>query len=170
MEQKKQLYEAVDRMADRLTGMADFIFDHPETDGNEVQAAALLTDFLKENGFVVEMGCGAACPPHSRGVLREPASGSLGQGPDSPGSVSSASTTPWRTWDTAAATTCRDLPAWSGPGGEGGFKKPSLRPGGLRHPAAEETFGGKVNMIKAGCFEDIDVALMMHGAPDTCTD
>ena len=58
VEQKKQLYEAVDRMAKRLTGMADFIFDHPETDGNEVQAAALLTDFLKENGFVVEMGCG----------------------------------------------------------------------------------------------------------------
>ena len=35
---------------------------------------------------------------------------------------------------------------------------------------AEETFGGKINMLKAGCFQDIDVALMMHGAPDTCTD
>ncbi len=35
---------------------------------------------------------------------------------------------------------------------------------------AEETFGGKINMMEAGCFQDIDVALMMHGGPDTCTD
>lgn len=35
---------------------------------------------------------------------------------------------------------------------------------------AEETFGGKINMMEAGCFQDIDVAFMMHGGPDTCTD
>ena len=57
-EQKKQLYETIDSMAGQLTQMADFIFDHPETDGNEVQAAALLTGFLKDNGFSVEMDCG----------------------------------------------------------------------------------------------------------------
>lgn len=35
---------------------------------------------------------------------------------------------------------------------------------------AEETFGGKINMMEAGYLKDIDVALMMHGGPDTCTD
>ena len=94
VEQKKQLYEAVDRMAKRLTGMADFIFDHPETDGNEVQAAA--------------------CLLHSVGFTRTGPRES-GARAGFPGSVSSASTTPWRTWDTAAATTCRDLPAWERP-------------------------------------------------------
>ena len=79
VEQKKQLYEAVDRMAKRLTGMADFIFDHPETDGNEVQAAALLTDFLKENGFVVEMGCGGL-PTAFRGVYENRPQGVWGKG------------------------------------------------------------------------------------------
>ena len=32
---------------------------------------------------------------------------------------------------------------------------------------AEETFGGKINMMEAGYLKDIDVALMMHGGPDT---
>ena len=35
---------------------------------------------------------------------------------------------------------------------------------------AEESFGGKINMLEAGLFQDIDVALMMHGGPYTQTD
>ena len=32
---------------------------------------------------------------------------------------------------------------------------------------AEETLGGKINMVQEGYFRDIDVALMMHGSPTT---
>lgn len=35
---------------------------------------------------------------------------------------------------------------------------------------AEETRGAKITMWEEGCFRDIDVALMMHGGPDTCVD
>lgn len=35
---------------------------------------------------------------------------------------------------------------------------------------AEETVGGKIIMMDKGCFRDMDVALMMHGAPTTCVD
>ena len=35
---------------------------------------------------------------------------------------------------------------------------------------AEETLGSKCDMIKKGCFHDLDVAFMMHGGPNTCTD
>lgn len=35
---------------------------------------------------------------------------------------------------------------------------------------AEETIGGKIIMMDKGCFKDIDIALMMHGAPTTCVD
>ena len=35
---------------------------------------------------------------------------------------------------------------------------------------AEETIGGKLKMVKEGCFKDIDVAMMMHGGPETTTD
>ena len=34
----------------------------------------------------------------------------------------------------------------------------------LGTPAEEET-GGKINMLDAGAFDDIDVAMMAHGAP-----
>ena len=30
---------------------------------------------------------------------------------------------------------------------------------------AEETAHGKLRMLEQGCFQDIDVALMMHGPP-----
>lgn len=35
---------------------------------------------------------------------------------------------------------------------------------------AEEALGGKIIMQENGCFRDIDLALMMHGAPETCVD
>lgn len=35
---------------------------------------------------------------------------------------------------------------------------------------AEETIGGKIIMKQKGCFQDIDIALMMHAAPNTCVD
>ncbi len=35
---------------------------------------------------------------------------------------------------------------------------------------AEESLGGKIIMQENGCFQDIDIALMMHGAPETCVD
>ena len=164
VEQKKQLYEAVDRMAKRLTGMADFIFDHPETDGNEVQAAALLTDFLKENGFVVEMGCGGL-PTAFRGVYENRPQGVWGKGRIP-----------------RIGILCEyDALENLGHGCGHHMQGPSCLGAALAvkevlkslpydlvvyGTPAEETFGGKVNMIKAGCFEDIDVALMMHGAPD----
>ena len=170
-EQKKQLYETIDSMAGQLTQMADFIFDHPETDGNEVQAAALLTGFLKDNGFSVETGCGGLktafrCVYQNRpqetggaetsgripriGILCEyDALENLGhgcghhmQGPSCLGAAIAVKE--------VLKSVPYDLVVYGTP--------------------AEETFGGKINMLKAGCFQDIDVALMMHGAPDTCTD
>lgn len=35
---------------------------------------------------------------------------------------------------------------------------------------AEETIGGKIIMKEKGCFQDIDIVLMMHAAPNTCVD
>ncbi|MFP4457506.1 MAG: M20 family metallopeptidase [Clostridia bacterium] len=35
---------------------------------------------------------------------------------------------------------------------------------------AEETIGGKLQMLEEGCFTELDVALMVHGGPKTTTD
>ena len=55
---KEKLFSIVDAQKDRLVSMADTIFDNPEYEGEEVMAAGLLTDYLKEQGFAVEMGVG----------------------------------------------------------------------------------------------------------------
>ena len=106
MEKKCQLYEAIDHMAEQLTEMADFIFDHPETDGNEVQAAALLTDVLKKNGFTVETGCGGLKTAF-RGVYHKMQAKDV-----SPELEFSVSMMRWRIWDMAADTICRVPPVW----------------------------------------------------------
>lgn len=165
---KKVLYEIVDENAKTLTEMADAIFDHPECDGNEYQAAKLLTGFLKEQGFEVEQGL-AGLETAFRGVYRNRPEGfdsnmkipSIGilceydalenlghgcghhmQGPSCLGAALAVKQ--------GLKSVPYDLVVYGTP--------------------AEETFGGKVNMLRAGFFRDIDVALMMHGAPDTCTD
>ena len=35
---------------------------------------------------------------------------------------------------------------------------------------AEETLSAKCAMLNKGCFRELDVAFMMHGGPNTCTD
>ena len=160
MEKKCQLYEAIDHMAEQLTEMADFIFDHPETDGNEVQAAALLTDVLKKNGFTVETGCGGLKTafrgvyqnrPQNAGKGRIPRIGilceydaleNLGhgcghhmQGPSCLGAALAVKE--------VLTSVPYDLVVYGTP--------------------AEETFGGKINMLKAGCFQDAWSAGYLYG-------
>ncbi len=164
---KEALFENIDQKKETLVRMADYIFDHPEYDGKEYEASALLADYLRENGFSVEMGVGGyetafravyenipdgenpeAIP--SIGILCEyDALAGLGhgcghhmQGPACTGAA------------VAVKEICRDkayrLIVYGTP--------------------AEETQGAKCSMIRNGCFHDIDVAFMMHGSPTTCTD
>lgn len=58
MSDKNSLFQAIDAQRDVLCSMADQIFDNPEYEGEEVFASGLLTDYLKKNGFEVEMGVG----------------------------------------------------------------------------------------------------------------
>ena len=164
---KDALFQNIDEKRETLTGMADYIFDHPEYDGKEYEAAKLLTDYLKENGFTVEMGVGgyetafravyenkgdAADGTYmpSIGILCEyDALIGLGHGcghhMQGPACLGAA---------VAIKETCTSLPyrlvVYGTP--------------------AEETKGAKCTMIKNGCFHDIDVAFMMHGSPTTTVD
>ncbi|MBT9780108.1 amidohydrolase [Clostridium sp. MCC353] len=158
---KEQLFNAVDVQKERLISMSDTIFDNPEYDGEEVMAAGLLTDYLKEQGFSVEMGVGGfktafrASYSHGEGgpvigILCEydglkglgHGCGHHMQGPSCLG----------------AAIALKNME--------------TERPFQLivYGTPAEETFGSKCAMIENGCFRELDVAFMMHGAPNTCTD
>lgn len=158
---KELIFKEIDRQAECLCKMADEIFDNPETGGKEYRAAALLTEYLRDNGFQVELGLAgldtafrAVCQNGEGGpqigILCEyDALEGLGhgcghhmQGPSCLG----------------AAVAIKRLFS----------EKPYTLV--VYGTPAEETFGGKINLMKAGYMRDIDVAFMMHGAPDTCTD
>lgn len=158
---KETLFQAIDHQKETLWSMADQIFDNPEYEGEEVFASGLLTDYLEKNGFSVEMGVGGyktafrAVYSHGAGgpvigILCEyDALRGLGhgcghhmQGPSCLG----------------AAIALKNME--------------TDRPFQLivYGTPAEETLGTKCDMIKKGCFKELDVAFMMHGGPNTCTD
>lgn len=158
---KAALFQAIDRQKETLWSMADQIFDNPEYEGEEVFASGLLTDYLKANGFSVEMGVGGfatafrATYSHGEGgpvigILCEydglrglgHGCGHHMQGPACLG----------------AAIALKELE--------------TDRPFQLvvYGTPAEETLGSKCKMIQNGCFKELDVAFMMHGGPNTCTD
>ena len=55
---KNNIIESVEKNKEELFSIACKIFDHPETGLEEIYASSLLTDFLKEKGFDVEIGTG----------------------------------------------------------------------------------------------------------------
>ena len=141
--------------------MSDQIYDFAEPGMEEIQSSRLLTEYLKAKGFEVECGI-AGLPTAFRAVYEQGSGGpSFGflaeydaikdighacghhmQGPSVIG----------------AALALRDVC------GEEPYKIV------IYGAPAEETIGGKIIMKEKGCFQDIDIALMMHAAPNTCVD
>ena len=158
---KEELFQRIDEEREELWSMADQIFDNPEYEGEEVFAAGLLTDYLRKNGFSVEMGVGGyktafrAVYSHGEGgpvigILCEyDALRGLGHGcghhMQGPGCLGAAVALKNLDTDRPFQIVVYGTPA-------------------------EETLGSKCDMIKKGCFHDLDVAFMMHGGPNTCTD
>lgn len=158
---KDMLFQAIDAQKDTLWTMSDQIFDNPEYEGEEVFASGLITDYLKQNGFEVEMGVGGyktafrAVYHHGEGgpvigILCEyDALRGLGHGcghhMQGPSCIGAAVALKNMETDRPFQIVVYGTPA-------------------------EETLGAKVTMVKKGCFKELDVAFMMHGGPNTCTD
>lgn len=158
---KSRISDRIDRERELIIGMADFIFDNPEIDGKEYKAYKLLTDYLDENGFRVE---------HSIGGLETAFKAVYEQGVDGPtigllceydaieGIGHACGHQMQGPAILSAATTIKDMLP------DNNYKLV------VYGTPAEETFGGKIAMLKNGCFKDIEVALMMHASPTTTTD
>ena len=158
---EEKLMDRIAILAPELIQMSDYIFDQSELGNQEFKSSAAIMDFLAKEGFSVESGI-AGLPTAFRAVWEKGTGGpSIGflceydaiegmghacghhmQGPVAAGAA-------------VAVKTCLDVPACK------------LVVYGT---PAEETACEKVRMVREGCFNDIDVALMFHGNPTTSYD
>lgn len=161
-QQIAQANACVDEQAPELTKMADTIFDHPEIGPHEVFASKLLTDYLESHGFAVTRGVGGL-ETAFRAVWKN------GEGGPNMGLLCEYDALP------GMGHGCGHQ--MQGPGILGAAvaiqKATGTRPFTLTvyGTPGEENISGKYIMIQNGCtFEELDVALMMHGGPATQTD
>lgn len=152
----------VDGHAKELTDMADAIFDHPEIGPHEVFASKLLTDWLEAHGFAVIRGIGGL-ETAFRAVWKN------GEGGPNLGLLCEYDALP------GMGHGCGHQ--MQGPAILGAAE--AIRQAAGDNPftltvygtPGEENISGKYIMIRNGCtFEELDVALMMHGGPATQTD
>lgn len=153
-----QIRDAVDRIEDQLRTVSQEIFEHPEVKHEEVFASKLLASELEKAGFNVELGV-AGLPTAIRAV--HPA---VSDGP------TIAILGEYDALPEIDHACGHNLIAAGGLGAAlaVGSIKAEL-PGKLIFfgTPAEEGGGGKVLMIDAGLFEEVDVAMMFHPAGHT---
>jgi len=158
---KKSLYESVEREADEILSMSDFIFDHPELAFEEREALRVLTAFLEREGFAVERGLGslptAFRATYSHGV-GGPAIGLLCEYDALEGLGHACGHHMQGPAVLAAAKAVKDLR----------LDEPFRLV--VYGTPAEESGGGKIRLLDEKFMADIDLALMMHGGPATQTD
>jgi amidohydrolase len=158
---KGRFFEYIDGLRPGLTEMADEIFDNPETGYSERRASALLASYLSDAGFSVEFG---------EGGLETAFRAVYDHGPGGPSIGLLCEYDAIEGLGHACAHHIQG-PAMAG---AAAAVKELLRGKPYRlvvyGTPAEETGGGKIDMLEHGSFKDIDVALMCHGSPTTTTD
>ena len=174
---KEQAVASIDHQQSEMIEMADQIWAYAETALREVQSAALLADYAEVQGFEVERGVAemptAFTATYGKG---KPVIGVMGEYDALPGISQKAQPTQepfeegagghgcghnlFGTASLAAAVAIKDLIA-------AGELEGTVRFYGT---PAEESVGGKVYMVRAGLFDDVDVALAWHPADEISAD
>lgn len=158
---KQKMCNMIDSIKQELWTMGDNIFDHPELGTQEYYASSLLEDWLEHHGFAVERGLGSL-PTAFRGIYRQ------GEGGPSIGLLCE--------YDALAGFGHACGHHLQGPCILAAAN--AIREAGIQEPfqlvvygtPAEENLAGKITMLEEGYFQDIDIALMMHGSSTTTCD
>ena len=159
---KEVMFRDIDGIRNEMTAMADDIFDHPEIGLEEFHAQKVLTDWLEKEGFAVERGV-AGVETAFKAVYRHgeggPNIGLLCEYDALPGIGHACGHHMQGPSILAAAKAMKDAE----------IRKPYTIT--VYGTPAEESVSGKIRMIQNGCtFEELDVALMIHGGPATQVD
>lgn len=171
---KKAVMQSIDAKASELTGVSDRIWSFAETAFNESQSAKVLADYAEANGFKVERGVAemptAFVATYGSG---SPVIGILGEFDALPGLSQKANPTKdpvvagnpghgcghnlFGTASLGAAIAIKQLI-------EQGKLKGTIKFFGT---PAEEKFFGKLWMVRAGLFDDLDVCMDWHPGAET---
>ncbi len=151
---KDAIVEAVDRLGDRLEALSHKIHDNPELCYQEVKACGWLTEFLSGQGFKVEKGVGGADTAFRATI-------ETGNGP------TIAILCEYDALPGIGHACGHNVIATAGAGAGAALAavKDRLPKGRIQvvGTPAEEGGGGKLRLIQAGVFKDVDCAMMIHG-------
>jgi amidohydrolase len=151
---KDAVGQAVDRLSNELEALSRQIHDNPELGYAEVRACGWLAEFLGQHGFKVEKGIGGVDTAFRATI-------ETGAGP------TIAILCEYDALPGIGHACGHNVIATSGAGAGAALaavrdKLPAGRIQVIGTPA-EEGGGGKVKLIKAGVFKDVDAAMMIHG-------
>jgi len=157
---KNKLFRLIENEREKLIEMADYIFDNPEIAFKEYKASNLLADYLRREGFEVQLGLGSLDTAF-KGVYKN------GEGGPNIGLLCEYDALPM-------GHGCAHH--MQGPAVVGAAKaikelnkdKPYTLT--VYGTPAEEGGGGKIIMLREGFLKELDVALMMHGGSATQVD
>lgn len=159
MDLKQQLYTIEENLSSKIEEISEFVFQHPELGNEEFESSRFLVDTLKEYGFTVtypylgletafraELYCGEG--PKIAFMPEYDALPGYGPGKDQNAHACG------HNW--IAASTVGAALALAG------MKEEINGTIVVIGTPAEETVGGKCDLVDRGGFDDIDAALQMH--------
>ena len=151
---KQAIVQAVDHLGDELEALSRRIHAHPELAYQETQACAWLSEFLGRQGFKVETGVGGV-ETAFRATIE------TGEGP------TIAVLCEYDALPGIGHACGHNVIATAGAGAGAALaavrtRLPKGRVQVIGTPA-EEGGGGKVRLIHAGVFREVDCAMMIHG-------
>ena len=151
---KQRIAESVERLGDELNALSQRIHAHPELAFEETRACGWLAEFLDQQGFRVETGVGGVATAFR-------ASLDTGAGP------TIAILCEYDALPGVGHACGHNVIAAAGAGAGAALMaaRDRLPPGRIEviGTPAEEKGGGKGRLVEAGLFEDVDVAMMVHG-------
>ena len=174
---KQKAVSSIDRQALEMTRLSDQIWAFAETALRETRSATLLADYAEAQGFEVERGV-AEMPTAfvaSFGKGR-PVIGIMGEYDALPGISQKAQTTKEALEEGAAGHGCAHNLFGPASLAAAIAIKELIAAGELEGTIrffgtpAEEDIGGKVYMVRAGLFDDVDIALAWHPSDETAAD
>jgi aminobenzoyl-glutamate utilization protein B len=174
---KREAVASIERQSAEMTELSDQVWAFAETALRETRSAAILADYAEAQGFEVERGVAemptAFVASYGKG---RPIIGIMGEYDALPGISQKAQTTQEAFEEGAAGHGCGHNLFGPASLAAAVAIKQRIAAGELEGTIrfygtpAEEDVGGKVYMIRAGLFDDVDIALAWHPGDEITAD